>query len=97
MLLTCVPELVPTPVPVPVELWVGLLGVPPVEDAVGVELGVNVTPFILASVAMASPILIQSNYQKSASSLPIVEYQGMRLPTRMKFGFFWYRPTQRFA
>lgn len=61
MVLTCVPEFSLTPVAVAAELPVGLLDVPPVEDEFDVELGVNVTPFIVASVAIASPILIQSS------------------------------------
>lgn len=69
MLFTCAPLLVLRPVPVATELEVGLLDVPPVEDAVGVGLGINVTPFIIASVAIASPILIQSSYEQSAFAI----------------------------
>lgn len=62
MVLTCVPEFSLTPVAVAV----GLLDVPPVEDEFDVELGVNVTPFIVASVDIASPMLIQSSYDQLA-------------------------------
>lgn len=64
MVLTCVPELSLTPVAVATELAVGLLDVTPVEDEFDVDLGEKVTPFIMASVAMASPILIQSSYEQ---------------------------------
>lgn len=65
MVLTCVPEFSLTPDAVAAELAVGLLDVAAVEDEFDVGLGVNVTPFIMASVDMASPILIQSSYERS--------------------------------
>lgn len=69
MMFTCVAALAPAPVPVATELAVGLLDVPAVEDAAGV----NCTPFMDASVTMASPILIQSSYQQSAFLVRILE------------------------
>lgn len=63
-MLTCVPEVSLTPVAVAAELAVGLLEITPVDDELDVERGVNVTPFIMASVGRASPILIQSSYKQ---------------------------------